>query len=100
MKNLILSQKSSISSISNSTTTPSINQETDFQYLQNMVVRYVYQETSLLENSKVESVLQSNEKLNQFFYEIVSLKKQMDDCQTSQKPSSQTLEKILNYSKK
>ncbi|PIY08248.1 MAG: hypothetical protein COZ18_13285 [Flexibacter sp. CG_4_10_14_3_um_filter_32_15] len=80
-------------------TTTSTNKETDFQHLQNMVVRYVYQETSSIENSKVELLLQSNEKLNQFFYEIVNLKKQMDDCQTRQKPSSQILGKILNYSK-
>ena len=93
MKNSILSKNSFTS---NST---SLNKETDFQYLQNLVVRYVYQETSSLENSKVELLLQSNEKLNQFFYEIVNLKKQMDDCQTSQKPSSHTVEKILNYSK-
>jgi hypothetical protein len=99
MKNLILSQDNSIIiSISNSATT-SICQETDFQYLQNIVVRYIYQETSVMENSKVEILLQSSEKLNQFFYEIVNLKKQMDDCQTKQKPSSQTIEKILNYSK-
>lgn len=92
MKNSILSKISSIS-------TTSVNQEADFQYLQNIVVRYVYQETSSIENSKIELLLQSNEKLNQFFYEIVNLKKQMDGCQTSQKPSSQVLDKILNYSK-
>ncbi len=97
MKNSILSKISS-------TTITSKNHlertETDFQYLQNLVVRYVYQETSSIENSKVELLLQSNEKLNQFFYEIVNLKKQMDDCQTRQKPSSQVLDKILKYSKK
>lgn len=93
MKNLILSK------ISPTSTTASTNQETAFQYLQNIVVRYVYQETSSIENSKVEMLLQSHEKLNQFFYEIVNLKKQMDDCQTRQKPSSQIIEKILNYSK-
>jgi hypothetical protein len=93
MKNLILSK------ISSASTTTSVNQETAFQYLQNIVVRYVYQETSSIENSKVEMLLQSHEKLNQFFYEIVNLKKQMDDCQTRQKPSSQIIEKILNYSK-
>ncbi|AFM05667.1 hypothetical protein Fleli_3338 [Bernardetia litoralis DSM 6794] len=90
MKNSILSKISSTSK----------KQETDFQYLQNMVVRYVYQETSLIENSKVELLLQSNEDLNQFFYEIVNLKKQMDDCQTRRKPSSQIIDKILKYSKK
>lgn len=97
MKNSILSK---ISATSNFTKQTSINKETDFEYLQNMVVRYVYQETSAIENAKVELLLQSNEKLNQFFYEIVNLKKQMDDCQTRQKPSSQVVNKILNYSKK
>lgn len=96
MKNSILSTNNTFI---NSTSTTS-NKETDFQYLQNIVVRYVYQETSSLENSKVEILLQSNEKLNQFFYEIVNLKKQMDTCQTSHKPSSQTIDKILNYSKR
>lgn len=98
MKNPILSETNS--KISSASTTTSINQETDFQYLQNSVVRYVYQETSSIENSKIEFLLQSNEKLNQFFYEVINLKKQMDDCQTRHKPSSQVLDKILNYSKK
>ena len=98
MKNPILSKINSL--INSTSTTASNDKETDFQYLQNMVVRYVYQETSSLENSKVELILQSNEKLNQFFYEIVSLKKQMDDCQTRHKPSNQTISNILNYSKK
>ncbi len=98
MKNPILSETNS--KISSASTTASINQETDFQYLQNSVVRYVYQETSSIENSKIEFLLQSNEKLNQFFYEVINLKKQMDDCQTRHKPSSQVLDKILNYSKK
>jgi len=97
MKNSILSKNNTFIS---STSTSTNYKETDFQYLQNLVVRYVYQETSSVENSKVEVVLQSDEKLNQFFYEIVSLKKQMDTCQTSHKPSSQTINKILNYSKK
>ena len=97
MKNSILSK---ISSTSTSTKITLSHQEPDFQYLQNIVVRYVYQETSSIENSKVELLLQSNEKLNQFFYEIVNLKKQMDECQTRQKPSSQTIERILKYSKK
>ncbi len=96
MKNSILFQ---FNSIVGSVSTPSKNKDTDFQNLQNMVVRYVYQETSSIENSRVEKLLQSNEKLNQFFYEIVNLKKQMDDCQTSQKPSNQIVDKILNYSK-
>ncbi len=98
MKNSILSK---INSIVNSTSQPiSTKKETDFQYLQNRVVRYVYQETSSIENSKIELLLQSDEKLNQFFYEIVNLKKQMDDCQTRHKPSSQVVDKILNYSRK
>lgn len=100
MKNPILSKISSTSNSIKNNKITSDNQEADFQYLQNMVVRYVYQETSSIENSKVEFLLQSNEKLNQFFYEIVNLKKQMDDCQTRQKPSSKVLDKILNYSKK
>ncbi|WP_338766844.1 hypothetical protein WAF17_04630 [Bernardetia sp. ABR2-2B] len=97
MKNPILSTISS--SINSTSITVSKDKETEFQYLQNMVVRYVYQETSSLENSKVELLLQSNEKLNQFFYEIVNLKKQMDDCQTKHKPSNQIINNILNYSK-
>lgn len=92
--------KNSILSNTNFASSSSIHQETDFQYLQDMIVRYVYQETSSIENSKVELLLQSNEKLNQFFYEIVNLKKQMDTCQTRHKPSNQVVEKILNYSKK
>jgi hypothetical protein len=97
MKNSILSKISSTTTISK---THLKRAETDFQYFQNLVVRYVYQETSSIENSKVELLLQSNEKLNQFFYETVNLKKQMDDCQTREKPSSQIIEKILMYSKK
>lgn len=88
MKNQILSKN-------NSAVT-----ENQFQEFQNMVVRYVYQETNSKENIEIESLLQKDETLNQFFYEIVSLKKQMDTCQTRHKPSNQILEKILNYSKK
>lgn len=96
MKNPILSKISS----SSDSTNAMIHQETNFEALQNIVVRYVYQETSSIENSKIEVLLQSNEKLNQFFYEVIDLKKQMDDCQTRHKPSNQLVDKILNYSKK
>ncbi len=98
MKNPILSK---VNFVTNSIPTSDLkNTETNFQYFQNLVISYVYQETSLLENIKIELLLQENDKLNQFFYEIVNLKKQMDDCQTRHKPSSQLIDKILKYSKK
>ncbi|WP_291726038.1 hypothetical protein [Bernardetia sp.] len=90
MKNPILSENHNLSSIL---------KENNFQELQNMIVRYVYKETSSIENTDIESLLQSNEKLKQFFYEVVNLKKQMDDCQTRHKPSNNVIEKILSYSK-
>ena len=99
MKKSILS-KIKISSLPVPLNTPSKHTEINFQYFQNLVMRYVYQETSTLENNEVEKLLRSNEKLNQFFYEIVNLKKQMDDCQTRHKPSPRVLDRILNYSKK
>lgn len=91
MKNPILPKNNSFASLNNLV---------DNEQLQNMILRYVYEETSANENTHLEKLLASNKKLNQFFYEVISLKKQMDDCQTKHKPSSQVIDKILNYSKK
>ena len=77
---------------------PIQNQETN--EVENLIVRYIYNETSTKENEYIKKLLSENSILQQFFYDVAHLKKQLDTCQTRFAPSNDVLERIMNYAKR
>lgn len=68
-----------------------------FTSTQNDVVRYLYNETSIQENSLVEEALLFDKDLLDFYLDCADLKTGMDKIQLS--PSDSAIERILNYSR-
>jgi hypothetical protein len=68
-----------------------------FTSTQNDVVRYLYNETSIQENSLVEEALLFDKDLLDFYLDCADLKSGMDKIQLS--PSDSAIERILSYSR-
>lgn len=68
-----------------------------FTSTQNDVVRYLYNETSIKENSLVEEALLFDKDLLNFYLDCADLKSGMDKIQLS--PSDSAIERILSYSR-
>lgn len=68
-----------------------------FTSTQNDVVRYLYNETSIKENSLVEEALLFDKDLLDFYLDCADLKSGMDKIQLS--PSDSAIERILSYSR-
>ena len=68
-----------------------------FTSTQNDVVRYLYNETSIKENSLVEEALLFDKDLLDFYLDCANLKSGMDKIQLS--PSDSAIERILSYSR-
>lgn len=68
-----------------------------FTSTQNDVVRYLYNETSIQENSLVEEALLFDRDLLDFYLDCADLKSGMDKIQLS--PSESAIERILSYSR-
>ncbi|GAB2635814.1 hypothetical protein GCM10027035_31700 [Emticicia sediminis] len=68
-----------------------------FTSTQNDVVRYLYNETSIQENSLVEEALLFDKDLLDFYLDCADLKTGMDKIQLS--PSDSAIERILSYSR-
>lgn len=68
-----------------------------FTSTQNDVVRYLYNETSVQENSLVEEALLFDQDLLDFYLDCADLKTGMDKIQLS--PSDSAIERILSYSR-
>lgn len=68
-----------------------------FTSTQNDVVRYLYNETSIQENSLVEEALLFDKDLLDFYLDCADLKSGMDSIQLS--PSDSAIERILSYSR-
>jgi len=68
-----------------------------FTSTQNDVVRYLYNETSVQENSLVEEALLFDKDLLDFYLDCADLKTGMDKIQLS--PSDSAIERILSYSR-
>ena len=63
----------------------------------NDLIRYVYDETTEAENILLESVIFENEELEESFFELLHIKKELD--KVDYKPSKKSIEDILEYSK-
>jgi len=61
------------------------------------LVRYVYDETSVEENILLESIIFENEQLEESFFELLHLKRELDSIICS--PSEKSVSKILEFSK-
>jgi len=65
----------------------------------NDIVKYVYKEVSKKEKARIEEALFGNQLLEDEFYSMVDLKKQLDGLNGAFEPRKGVLNKILNFSK-
>lgn len=63
----------------------------------NDVLRYLYKETSSVENVEIEEALLVSSELLDQYVQLTSIKEQLDKVRKS--PSDRTIEAILEYSK-
>lgn len=60
------------------------------------LIRYVYNETTEEENILLESIIFENEYLEQSFFELLHIKRELENINCS--PSNKSVEKILEFS--
>lgn len=61
------------------------------------LIRYVYDETTEEENILLESIIFENEELEQRFFELLQIKRELEKVDYT--PSDKSIENILGYSK-
>lgn len=66
-------------------------------FTQDDVIRYVYNETSELENIELEKAMLCDAELQEIYKELMVTKQQLD--QSTKEPSDRVIQNILNYSK-
>lgn len=66
-------------------------------FTENDLLRYVYSETSKIENVEIENALLCDEKLQERYCQLVSTLSDLDKCAVE--PSDRTIQSILDYSR-
>lgn len=66
-------------------------------FTENDLLRYVYSETSKIENVEIENALLCNERLQERYLQLISTLSDLDKCVVA--PSSRAVQGILDYSR-
>lgn len=66
-------------------------------FTQDDVIRYIYEETTPLENREIEQALICDAHLQEMYKELNAVKRQLDH--SLKQPSDSVINNILNYSK-
>lgn len=66
-------------------------------FTENDLLRYVYSETSKIENVEIENALLCDQQLQESYSQLVSILSDLDRCVIE--PSDRTIQGILDYSR-